>query len=294
MEGEAQDAADSEGEVHSEEEDGVPVAFKRRANGMPTPRYNDEQMDALMKLIVEKRAYFKAARRGAEPPIRAKWDMVATAFLAKWPSLRPLMGPGLHKYYRTFAAAFVEFVHAGGPGHSPTNLRLNDWQTTLLKLEEQRARLSPAPTMRTDVVDLVNSSSPGRSSYLEPSNSVRPPAQAQQRQTSSQTESQAAVPVDIQDLVRTLQEYTRRLDQVSSVREEETRLQYKAREEENQIRRIEAEARLLEARNRERELTGRTAAEGRLIELMGAVEERLQSISALLERIGHDADASRQ
>ena len=283
IEKEARNLNGSDREGQSEDEDLAPVAFKRRANGMPASRYSDEQMDALMNLIVDRRVYFKAARRKAEPPIRTKWDSVATAFFAMWPNLRPLLGPGLHKYYRNFAAAFVEFVRESGEG-----VQLSKWQSTLLELEQHRPSLPSAPAMRSDV-DPSRHSTSGVAPVLELSNGISTVTPQQTRHASCQTEPQGA-----HDVAWSLQEFMRRQDQLSSALEEQLRLQHRMKEEEHRIWSIEAEARLLEARNRERELLSRAAVDTRLIELMVVIDERLHAISSWLEHRRRDDHVQRQ
>lgn len=67
----------------------LPVDILREPNGMPTMGYDDSQI-SLINSIAELRVYFKASRRGTEPAVKARWELVATDFFSASTKLKPL------------------------------------------------------------------------------------------------------------------------------------------------------------------------------------------------------------
>ena len=274
-------------EESSDDEGLFSNAHKRCANGLPVARYSDEQMLSLMNLIVEKRVYFRAARRGSAPPIRAKWETVAKEFFGRWPGLRVLMGPGLRKYYVSFATAFAEYVQANREGLLAMSFRPNEWQQTLLSLEEQRVQAvseaekknTSRPKMKYDVIQVLEDT-PSTKVIHEISHTRRVSNEGNGVQSLKINASCQTDPDGIHELVHTLRDYIFRHDRLAEVREEEVRRELRAREEENQVRRLEAEARMLEARNRELELARGEAVNSKLVELLVTISKQLRDNAA--------------
>ena len=276
---------DDDDNVHN----ALPVNVLREANGMPTMGYDDNQMLSLLNSIAERRVYFKAAKRGSEPSVKAKWELVAKDFFSAWTKLKPLKGPGLRKNYTAFAAAFVNYAHDDRSNHSAIQTEPTEWQKTLLKLEERCGSLKKLSDeakakkksmaaamiqrekeilgMKPRRLSLESNEDDDKASSSTPSDDI-------DKTLSKKTPRARSSSVDVYDLTDSLRDFDTTSEKIIALKEEELRVLSKVKDEENQIKKMEAEARIMEAKNRGEELA-----------LKRAMEEQLREESIMRRRL---------
>ena len=280
--------------IEEPEDEEPPAPVKRSLNGMPTMGYSDEQMGSLMNLITEHRVYVKSSKRFTQLPVKAKWEEVAKQFFGMWTKLKPLKGPGLRKSYSSFASAFVSYVHDDHNNLSAISFEPSQWQQTLLNLEEQNGslkRLSAEAKAKKQSREneILGKQSRSRSDSVADggSNSDSPHESFDASKSSSKRHSGTRGAVnDIHDMSFFMENYKNNQERYTDIRQEELRTLTKIREEENRlklmeieskaknnseelsIKRMEAEARLLEARNKEKELKQKEAYDLQMFEMM--------------------------
>ena len=228
----------------------LPVNVLREANGMPTMGYDDNQMLSLMNSIAERRVYFKASRRGCEPSVKAKWELVAKDFFSAWTKLKRLKGPGLRKNYTAFATAFVKYAHDERGNHSAIPREPSEWQTTLLNLEERCGSLkklsleakakkkSMAAAMMQREKDILGIK-PRRLSMESPEDddveSSSPLDDADKHLTKKRPRARSSS-VDVYDLTDTLRDFDNTSEKIIALKEEELRVLSKVKDDENEIK----------------------------------------------------------
>ena len=292
------DVNDDDDDEEDDDETGEPV--NRSANGMPSMGYTDEQMLTLMNLISEHRVYVKSTKRFSQKPVKAKWEDVAKYFFATWTNIKVLKGPGLKKSYTRFDSDFISFIHDDHSNLSALNDEPVEWQQTLINLEEKygsikqkmnaakkakKQDLAKAMQERENVI--LGRKDPGvifsNDNDTSGSGSPSDPISAVDSNSKSSSKRRHS---DVEDISEFALNYKMNQDRFNDIREEEIRTNARLKEEESRIRlleiekkaqataeelsikRMEVEARMMEARNKERELKMKEAYDLQILELL--------------------------